>query len=50
MAPLMERVQAMRGTNGGSNPFSLFPDFSRGLTTEALWTVPVLTFLVFLCV
>ena len=50
MAPLMQRVEAMRGASGASNPFSLFPDFSRGLTTEALWTVPVLTFLVFLCV
>jgi Na+/proline symporter len=50
MAPLMERVQALRTANGGSDPFALFPDFSRGFTTEALWTVPVLTFLVFLCV
>jgi Na+/proline symporter len=27
---------------------SLFPDFSRGLTSEALWTIPVLTFCVYL--
>jgi solute:Na+ symporter, SSS family len=26
----------------------MFPDFSRGLTAEALWTLPVLTFLVHL--
>ena len=26
----------------------MFPDFSRGLTGEALWTLPVLTFLVHL--
>ena len=50
MATMMAKVGALRATNGGSDPFSFFPDFSRGLTTEALWTVPVLTFLVFLCV
>ena len=50
MASMMSKVQALRASNGGSDPFSFFPDFSRGLTTEALWTVPVLTFLVFLCV
>jgi SSS family solute:Na+ symporter len=29
---------------------AMFPDFSRGLTTEALWTLPILTFLVHLSV
>src|SRR6202051_5378533 len=28
----------------------MLPDFSRGLTAEALWTLPVLTFVVHLCV
>jgi SSS family solute:Na+ symporter len=50
MQPMMAKIEAMRAANGGSDPFSFFPDFSRGLTTEAMWTVPVLTFLVFLCV
>ena len=50
MAVLQSRIETLRTTNGGSDPFSFFPDFSRGLTTEALWTVPVLTFLMFLCV
>ena len=50
MASLQSRIEALRAANGASDPFSFFPDFSRGLTTEALWTVPVLTFLVFLCV
>ncbi len=50
MQPMMSKIEAMRAANGGSDPFSFFPDFSRGLTTEAMWTVPVLTFLVFLCV
>lgn len=31
-----------------ANITALFPDFSRGLTSEALWTVPVLTFCVYL--
>src|SRR3954464_13012676 len=48
MAPLQSRIETLRATNGGSDPLSFFPDFSRGFTTEALWTVPVLTFLVFL--
>ena len=50
MSMLQAKIAAARSANGGSDPFSFFPDFSRGITTEALWTVPVLTFLVFLCV
>src|SRR3954454_22227158 len=50
MEAMMAKIQATRAATGASNPFSFFPDFSRGLTTEAVWTVPVLTFLVFLCV
>src|SRR5580658_3994066 len=33
---------------GASNITALLPDFSRGWTSEALWTLPVLTFLVHL--
>ena len=50
MAALQSKIAATRAANGGSDPFAFLPDFSRGITTEALWTVPVLTFLVFLCV
>ena len=35
---------------GASDITAFFPDFSRGLTAEALWTLPVLTFLVHLSV
>jgi Na+/proline symporter len=35
---------------GAADITAMFPDFSRGLTTEALWTLPVLTFLVHLSV
>ena len=31
-----------------SNPTSFLPDFHLGLSTEALWTLPVLTFIVYL--
>src|SRR5580698_1297819 len=32
-----------------ANPVAFLPDFHRGLTTNALWTLPVLTFIVYLC-
>jgi SSS family solute:Na+ symporter len=31
-----------------SNPLGFLPDFHQGLTTDALWTLPVLTFIVYL--
>src|SRR6202171_3071453 len=31
-----------------SNPLTFLPDFHLGLTTDALWTLPVLTFIVYL--
>ncbi|MGA2483491.1 MAG: sodium:solute symporter family protein [Candidatus Acidiferrales bacterium] len=31
-----------------SNPLALFPDFHLGLTTNAMWTLPVLSFILFL--
>src|SRR5262249_964435 len=31
-----------------SNPMSFLPDFSHGLTSNAVWTLPVLTFVVYL--
>jgi Na+/proline symporter len=35
--------------SGAGDATAFLPDFSRGLTTEGLWLVPVLTFMVFLC-
>jgi SSS family solute:Na+ symporter len=32
-----------------SDPLAFLPDFHLGLTTDALWTIPVLTFFVYLC-
>jgi solute:Na+ symporter, SSS family len=33
---------------GASNLTSFFPDFSHGLASESLWTIPVITFCVYL--
>jgi Na+/proline symporter len=48
MDVMLARLAAMQAASGGgaSNPTALFPDFSRGLTGEALWTYPVITFVV----
>jgi SSS family solute:Na+ symporter len=50
MQAMLGKLSAMRAAagSGGSNITAMFPDFSRGLTGEALWTLPVLTFLVHL--
>jgi SSS family solute:Na+ symporter len=50
MHALLDRLAAMRAATGprASDITAMFPDFSRGLTAEALWTLPVLTFLVHL--
>jgi SSS family solute:Na+ symporter len=48
LAKLAERRAAVGA--GASDITSLLPDFSRGLTGEALWTLPVITFVVHLAV
>jgi Na+/proline symporter len=50
MQAMLGKLSAMRAAAGpgASSITSMFPDFSRGLTSEALWTLPVLTFLVHL--
>jgi solute:Na+ symporter, SSS family len=50
MHALLDKLAAMRVAAGpnASDITSFFPDFSRGLASEALWTMPVLTFLVYL--
>jgi Na+/proline symporter len=52
MQAMLAKLAAMRAAAGpgASNITGMFPDFSRGLTAEAIWTLPVLTFLVHLCV
>src|SRR5438309_5218872 len=48
LTKLAERRAAVGA--GASDITSLLPDFSRGLTGEALWTLPVITFVVHLAV
>ena len=42
------KLEAMRAVNGASDPLAFFPDFSRGFASEAMWTLPVITFIVYL--
>ena len=47
MDVMLARLRAMQSSASSSgDPTKLFPDFSRGLTTEVLWMYPVITFLV----
>ena len=50
MHALLAKLAAMRSTAGpgAADITAMFPDFSHGLTSEALWTLPVLTFFVHL--
>jgi Na+/proline symporter len=50
MNAMLAKLAAMRSAAGpnAADITALLPDFSRGLTSEALWTLPVLTFLVHL--
>jgi len=50
MHGMLATLASMRRAAGpnAANITAIFPDFSRGLTAEALWTLPVLTFLVHL--
>jgi solute:Na+ symporter, SSS family len=50
MGAMIAKIQAMRAMNGGADPLTLFPDISRGLTSEALWTLPVITFVVYVAI
>jgi SSS family solute:Na+ symporter len=45
MLASLAQHQASAGL-GAANPLSFFPSFSRGLTAEPLWMIPVVTFLV----
>jgi Na+/proline symporter len=52
MDNLLARLAESRAAAGpgAADITAFFPDFSRGLTAEALWTLPALTFLVHLSV
>jgi solute:Na+ symporter, SSS family len=47
MNSLLAKLSEMRAaTPGAGDPTSFFPDFSRPISAEGLWVLPVLTFLV----
>ena len=50
MHALVARLGEMRASAGptAGDPLSLFPNFSRPLAAQDVWTLPVLTFLVYL--
>ena len=48
MQSMIDRIGALRAANGGSDPLAFLPDFSQGLASDALWTLPVITFAVYL--
>jgi solute:Na+ symporter, SSS family len=50
MHALLAKLAALQSAAGpgSANITSFFPDFSRGLTSEAVWTIPVITFCVYL--
>jgi SSS family solute:Na+ symporter len=48
MSAMIAKIGAMREVNGGADPLAFLPDFSRGFASDTLWTLPVITFLVYL--
>ena len=45
---LLSQLHAMSAAKGLPSPTAMLPDLSGGLTGDAAWTLPVLTFLVYL--
>lgn len=50
MNVMLAKLATLQAENGGANPTAMLPDFSRGFTSETLWTLPVITFTVFMAV
>lgn len=49
MSSLESKLGALQAAHPGSaNPLGFFPDFSHGFASQALWTLPVITFCVYL--
>ena len=48
MSAMISKIGALRAANGGADPLAFLPDFSRGFASETVWTLPVITFLVYL--
>jgi Na+/proline symporter len=48
MGAMISKLGALQAANGASDALAFLPDFSRGIASEALWTLPVITFVVYL--
>jgi SSS family solute:Na+ symporter len=48
MQSMIDHIGALRAVNGGSDPLAFLPDFSKGFASDTLWTLPVITFAVYL--
>jgi solute:Na+ symporter, SSS family len=48
MNAIAAKIGERRGPTGASDPLAFFPDFSRPFSADTLWTVPVITFAVYL--
>ena len=48
MGAMISKLGALQAGNGASDPLAFLPDFSRGFASDALWTLPVITFVVYL--
>jgi len=48
MQSMIDQIGALRTVNGGSDPLAFLPDFSKGFASDTLWTLPVITFAVYL--
>ncbi len=48
MSSMIGQIGALRARNGAADPLAFLPDFSCGFTSEILWTLPVITFAVYL--
>jgi len=45
---MVSKIGEMRAQSGASDPLAFLPDFSKGWTSDAVWTLPVITFMVYL--
>jgi SSS family solute:Na+ symporter len=48
LSEMIARLHALQSENGAGSALGFLPDFSRGFTGEGLWTLPVITFAVYL--
>jgi solute:Na+ symporter, SSS family len=48
MGAMISKLGTLQAANGASDPLAFLPDFSRGFASDALWTLPVITFVVYL--